>query len=69
MLAHQLLSMPHVVLAAGGGVLGNHLALLSGSDHQGQRFAAMWPGRGLGVGRGERLKLLKNVLFQIRVAL
>lgn len=59
----------HVVLAARGGVLGNHSALLSGSDLQGQRFAPPWLGMGLGVGRGERLKLLKNLLFQTKVAL
>lgn len=53
-----------MVLAARGGVLGGHLALLSGSFLHGKLFAPTWPGLGLGVGRGERPKLLQICSFK-----
>lgn len=52
-LPSAIVSWGHVVPAARGGVLGSHLALLSGSDDQGQRCVFTWPGEGLGVGRGK----------------
>lgn len=64
-LPSAVVSWGHVVLAARGGVLGGHLALLSGSFFfHGKLFALTWPGLGLGVGRGERPKQLQICSFK-----